>query len=156
MPSKNHIEFINQIVKGSTQSEAYRISIGKKGISKPLCEAQGCKLAKKYAKEIAEAKLKAKSIVEEANNTKEAQIALKSILTQAEVDAEMCRIMMGGLVEVQSLNAQGKVFKALVNATISERKALFETYNKRFGSNEAIKIDASISQMPSPQIILSK
>lgn len=89
-----------------------------------------------------------------------AQNALKSVLesaakigTQNEVDAITWKIINGEPFEVQQLNSQGKVFKAKITPTIAERRAAIETYNKRFGSNEAAKIDLKTNQLP--QINLS-
>ena len=136
-----HNEFIRLVASGETQWESYKLSFPKKNLSKKTCEVEGNKLAKKYALQIQQAKEDAQKLIQQANKEKEAKIALKQILTQAEVDAKLCKIINGELIEVQQLNTQGKVFKALITPTISEQRAAIETYNKRFGSNEAIKTE---------------
>lgn len=144
MTSSKHNEFIRLVASGETQWKSYKLSFPKKNLSKKTCEVEGNKLAKKYALQIQQAKENAQKIIEQANKEKEAQIVLKQILTQAEVDAKLCKIINGELIEVQQLNQQGKVFKALITPTISEQRAAIETYNKRFGSNAAEKIDQKI------------
>lgn len=136
-----HLEFIRLVANGETQSNAYKVSFGKLKVSKNVSEVKGSQLAKKYALQIQQARENAQKAIEQANKEKEAEIALKRILTQAEVDAKLCKIINGELIEVQQLNQQGKVFKALITPTISEQRLAIETYNKRFGSNEAIKTE---------------
>lgn len=144
MTSAKHNEFIRLVASGETQWKSYKLSFPKKNLSKKTCEVEGNKLAKKYAFQIQQAKENAQKVIEQANKEKEAEMALKRILTQAEVDAKLCKIINGELIEVQQLNQQGKVFKALITPTISEQRAAIETYNKRFGSNAAEKIDQKI------------
>ena len=144
MTSAKHNEFIRLVASGETQWKSYKLSFPKKNLSKKTCEVEGNKLAKKYALQIQQAKENAQKVIEQANKEKEAEIVLKQILTQAEVDAKLCKIINGELIEVQILNQQGKVFKELITPTISEQRAAIETYNKRFGSNAAEKIDQKI------------
>lgn len=138
---KKHQEFIRLVAQGMPQNEAYKATSNNPKATAKTAKEQGSKIAKRYALEIQQAKERAAKIVEEANNSEVAQNALKSVLTQAEVDAELSKIIKGELIEVQQLNSQGKVFKAKITPTIAERRAAIETYNKRFGSNLAIKVD---------------
>ena len=144
MTSAKHNEFIRLVASGETQWKSYKLSFPKKNLSKKTCEVEGNKLAKRYALEIQQARENAQKVIEQASKETEAEIALKQILTQAEVDAKLCKIINGELIEVQILNQQGKVFKELITPTISEQRAAIETYNKRFGSNAAEKIDQKI------------
>lgn len=144
MSSAKHNEFIRLVASGETQWKSYKLSFPKKNLSKKTCEVEGNKLAKRYALQIQQARENAQKAIEQVSKEKEAEIALKQILTQAEVDAKLCKIINGELIEVQQLNTKGKVFKALITPTISEQRAAIETYNKRFGSNAAEKIDQKI------------
>jgi len=141
---KNHKEFIRLVSDGIAQDEAYLVTIGNNKVTKATARSKGSALAKKYALEIQELKKKASNIVEEANKDKDVKNALKLILTKAEVDAQICNIIKGDLQEVQMLNNQGKVFKAKVSPTISERTKAIEVYYKRFGLNEAEKVENTI------------
>jgi len=143
---KNHKEFIRLVADDLAQDEAYRLTNANKTLTMATCRVNGSKLAKKYALEIQEAKKKALDIVEQANNTKDVQNALKSILTKAEVDAKLCEIIKGDLQEVQMLNNQGKVFKAMISPTLSERAKAIDTYYRRFGLNEAQKQEVTINK----------
>lgn len=135
----SHIKFIQLVSEGKTYENAYQLAINKKSTPKS-CRESGSVLAKKYAKEIDRARKKYTAILEQANDSKVVKDALKSILTQAEVDAHLSKIIKGELIEVQQLSQNGKVFKAKVTPTIAEQRAAIETYNKRFGSNGAVKI----------------
>jgi len=137
MISLKHKEFIRLIASGETQANAYRLSIGKEGISKSGCEAKGSLLAKKYAKEIQQLIEKKAKAVESVHENKDVQIALKSILTQAEVDAKLCEIILKTKFDGDRLRA-------------------IEVYNKRFGSNAPIRNDMNVTQIPAPIIELSK
>lgn len=142
--SPSHKKFIEFIVNGESQSVAYRLSIGKKGISKSVCEVKGCQLAKRYATEIAQERERRAMIIQAANDSAIVKDALKSVLTQAQVDAKLSAIINGEEQEVKQLNAQGKVFKAFVTPSILDRLKAIDLYNKRFGSNAPVKSDVAL------------
>jgi hypothetical protein len=143
---QHHKEFIRLVIDGTDQDEAYRLTSTNTSLTMATCRVNGSKLAKKYALEIQQAKERASEIVEQANNDKDVQIALKSILTKAEVDAKLCEIIKGDLQEVQMLNSQGKIYKAKISPTIGERAKDIDTYYKRFGLNEAQKQELTINK----------
>ena len=145
IPQK-HKEFIRLVIDGVNQDEAYRLTSSNKNLTMATSRVEGSKLAKKYALEIQQAKERASEIVEQANNDKDVQTALKSILTKTEVDAKLCEIINGDLQEVQMLNNQGKVFKAMISPTLSERAKAIDTYYRRFGLNEAQKQEVTINK----------
>lgn len=137
---KKHQEFIRLVANGTPQNEAYRATSSNPKATAKTAKEQGSKLARRYAKEILEAKEKASKLIEEANNSEASQNALKSILTQAEVDKILTDIISGQEFEAQQLNiTTGKLIKSKVRPTIAERRAAIETYNKRFGSNIDVK-----------------
>jgi hypothetical protein len=145
IPQK-HKEFMRLVIDGVAQDEAYLVTVGNNKVTKATARAKGSAMAKKYALEIQELKKKASDIVEQVNKDKDVKIALKSILTKAEVDAHICNIIKGDLQEVQMLNNQGKVFKAKVSPTIAERTKAAEVYYKRFGLNEAEKQELIVNK----------
>lgn len=118
--TKAHLTFINLVAKGEGQEQAYRTSIGSKNTTQSTASAQGSKLAKRYALEIEQERKRMRSAVEQANQSKEAQEALKSILSVAEVDAILCETITNPETEVGKLMAIDK-------------------YYKRFGHNAPIK-----------------
>lgn len=136
MISLKHKEFIRLVAEGNTLEKAYQQISNNKPTSKTARE-NGSKLAKKYAKEIRELNEKKAKAVESAYEKKDVQIALKSILTQAEVDAKLCEIILKTKFD-------------------SDRLRAIEVYNKRFGSNAPIRSDMNVTQIPAPIIELSK
>ena len=145
IPQK-HKEFIRLVIDGVAQDEAYLVTVGNNKVTRATARAKGSAMAKKYALEIQQAKERASEIVEQANNDKDVQIALKSILTKAEVDAVNSSMIKGELYQVQMVNSQGKIWKAMVSPTIAERQKAIDTYYKRFGLNEAQKQELTINK----------
>lgn len=148
MINDKHIDFIRLVSNGQTYKDAYRVTVAKKKVTENVCKVKGSMLAKKYAKEIQEEKRKARERIEAAANADNVKKAIEQILTQAEVDAELCKIIKGELIEVQVLSNSGKVFKAKISPTIGDKARAIELYNKRFGSNQPIKTDISTNGQP--------
>ncbi len=117
--TKEHIAFCNALAKGITNHEAY-VTYCKKKTTPGNARTQGYRLAKKYAPFIAQLKKKASKALDAANDSKLVKEALNKILTQAQVDAELCKIIETAKTNQDKLKA-------------------IDLYNKRFGSNEAIK-----------------
>lgn len=138
--SKEHIEFIRLVAEGVTFEKAFVTSCNK-SVTPGYARSYGSRLAKKYAKEIQQAKKKAQSIVEHVKDKEVVKNALNKVLTQAEVDAKLCDIIKGEPIEVISLNAFGKPCKNKITATIPHILGAIETYNRRFGSNAPTKTD---------------
>ena len=145
IPQK-HKEFIRLVIDGVAQDEAYLVTVGNNKVTRATARAKGSAMAKKYALEIQQAKERASDIVEQANNDKDVQKALKSTLTKAEVDAVNSSMIKGELYQVQMVNSQGKIWKAMVSPTIAERQKAIDTYYKRFGLNEAQKQELTINK----------
>ena len=139
-PNKKHIEFIRLVANGETFEKAY-VTICNKKTTNGNARTQGSRLAKKFAKQIAEAKENIQKVIKAAHESEVAKNALKSLLTVDEVDLKICSIIRGDLQEVQVLTSTGKVMKAKITPTISEMKAASETFYKRFGSNAPTKTD---------------
>jgi len=137
MISLKHKEFIRLVAEGNTQGNAYQLTLANKTITPASARAKGSELAKKYAKEIQQLIEKKAKAVESVHENKDVQIALKSILTQAEVDAKLCEIILKTKFDGDRLRA-------------------IEVYNKRFGSNAPIRNDMNVTQIPAPIIELSK
>ena len=117
----NHQKFIEQVANGLTQSDAYELSCGKKGVSKTTSQVKGCQLAKRYALQIQNAIERHRQVVERTADAAIVKTIKNAILTQNEVDAVLCELMMNE------------------KTTNGDRLKAIDLYNKRFGSNEAIK-----------------
>lgn len=117
--TKEHISFCEAIAKGRSNHEAY-VTCCKKKTTPGNARTQGYRMAKKYAPFISQLRKKASKALEVANDSKFVKEALNKILTQAQVDAKLCEI-------IETAKSKSDQLKAI------------DLYNKRFGSNEAIK-----------------
>lgn len=92
--SKEHIEFCNLVSKGTTYKDAYYLQVGcKNNTSDATCEQQGSRLAKKYAEYIQELKERISMAIDKAHEKEAVNDALKEILTVAQVDAKLCKLI---------------------------------------------------------------
>lgn len=80
----NHIEFIRLVSTGTNQMDAYKLTNGNSKVTEGAAKTGGSKLAKKYAKEIAEAHQINKDIVDVANKNAIVKAAEMTILSSAE------------------------------------------------------------------------
>ena len=155
LPAK-HIEFIKLVASGGNQSDAYKATVGNPKATSAQVKSKASNLAKKYAKEIQEAKKKAQSIVDKAADTKEAQIALKEVLTQAQVDAELCKIISGVSEVEKIIIVAGERQTVMCKPDHSDKLKAIDLYNKRFGSNAVQKHDLNVTNIPAPIINLKR
>ncbi len=129
---QDHIKFCILVSQGHEYLSAYVTACNPK-LTNNSNKVSACRLAKKYSLHIAELKEKAIKLVEAAHDSSIVKNALNDILTQSEVDAALCKIMMKG-------KSDGDKLKAI------------DLYNKRFGSNAPIKSDVKLTDMVAPII----
>ncbi len=130
--SKEHINFCKLVSEGQEYLSAYVTACNPK-LTNNSNKVTASRLAKKYTLYIAELKDKATKLVESAHDSDVVKNALNAILTQAEVDAELCKIM-------KKAKYDGDKLKAI------------DLYNKRFGSNAPVKSDVKLTDMVAPVI----
>ena len=140
LPSK-HSEFIRLIVNGETQSNAYKLSIGKKGVSKQVSEVKGSQLAKKYANLIAEQRDNLKKVVEEAQKDKVTEIAQMNILTSAQRMEILSNIAQGKLKVKKPFVIGGKVLEYPSEPDHTDIKNAIAELNKMQGDYAPTKQD---------------
>lgn len=145
-PNEKHLEFIRLVAGGSEQDKAYWGTVGNKKVAKNTARNKGSVLAKRYAKEIAQERERAAKMITDAADSNVIKQALKSVLTQAEVDAKLSAIINGDLIKVQMMNASGKIYRGEIAPTIADITKAIDLYNKRFGSNAPIKSQISIEK----------
>ena len=138
--SAKHIKFIKLVAKGTTYTEAYLITFHNKTVTKSTARVQGSILAKKYATEIQQAKEKDAKVISDTIDTNTAQIALKSIVSQADADAKAFRILGENDLVVDYYYVMGKPKEFTRKPTPAEIQKAYENFCKRFGSNAATKI----------------
>jgi hypothetical protein len=136
-----HSEFIRLIVNGETQSNAYKLSIGKKGVSKQVSEVKGSQLAKKYANLIAEQRDNLKKVVEEAQKDKVAEIAQMNILTSAQRMEILSNIAQGKLKVKKPFVIGGKVLEYPSEPDHTDIKNAIAELNKMQGDYAPTKIN---------------
>ena len=141
MTNKKHIEFIKLVSEGQEYATAYA-TVCNQDASSSNCKSQGSRLAKRYAKEIQEAREKTIKAIEAAHESKDVQNALNQVLTQAQVDAELCKIITGEAM-VEKIVVVDKKIQVIKSAKPdhSDKLRAIDLYNKRFGSNGAVKVD---------------
>jgi hypothetical protein len=137
MISPKHQEFIRLVANGANQKEAYRVSIGKSGVSDSTCEGKSSNLAKKYAKEIDAERKRIQDIVTSTKDSEVIKTALNGILSQAEVDKALCDSI---------INPENG----------SEKLKAIDLYNKRFGSNAPVKSEVKAEITDTTEFYLPK
>ena len=144
--SKQHQEFINNIANGLTQKEAYKVSVGKKGVSSQVAEVKGSQLAKKYADLIHQERERLKKVVEAAQDNKIAEIAEMKIMSAAK-RMELLSMMANGELRIkQPIVIAGKIMEYPAEPTAVDRRAAIAELNKMEGSYAAIKQDITIKK----------
>jgi hypothetical protein len=145
-----HSEFIRLIVNGETQSNAYKLSVGKKGVSKQVSEVKGSQLAKKYAKLIAEQRDNLKKVVEEAQKDKVAEIAQMNILTSAQRMEILSNIAQGKLKVKKPFVIGGKVLEYPSEPDHTDIKNAIAELNKMQGDYAPTKQETTLKSDKPP------
>lgn len=139
--SVKHTKFIQLVANGETQTKAYELTCGNKKVTNSVSRVKGSQLAKRYANEITKERNKLQKAIRDLNKSDAVTIALNAILTQSEVDAKLCKILNGELIDVQVMDSLGRPKAIAITPTIGQQLDAIETYNKRFGSNLPAKLD---------------
>jgi hypothetical protein len=143
LPAK-HIEFIRLFVDGQTQANAYKLSIGKKGVSKQVCEVKGSQLAKKYAELIAQERKKLSDIVEQANQSKVAEIAEMDIMSKSERMQLLSKMARGEIKIKQPFVVNGKIMEYPAELSATERRGAIAEINKMVGDYAPSKTETTL------------
>ena len=144
---ESHLKFIQLIAEGKPQGEAYRVTIGKSGVSQKVSDVKASQLCKRYASQIASEREKIQSLVVSAKDSEVVRIALKSVLSQAEVDAKLSSIIDGSFLSEDVMFVSGKPMKVKRTPNAGEVSKAIDLYNKRFGANAPSKIDATVKDL---------
>ena len=140
MISAKHIEFIRMVAQGVAQSDAYKATVGNPKATSDMVKSKASNLAKKYIKEIQQAKEKAAALVDAAHSSNVAKNALKSIVTQSEADAKAFRILGENDIVEDIIVVTGKVQIVKRKPTQAEIQRAYDLFCKRFGSNAPTKV----------------
>jgi hypothetical protein len=148
-----HIEFINLVAKGETQSNAYKLSVGKKGVSKQVSEVKGSQLAKKYAVLINEERERLRKVVEAANDSKLSEIAQMNIMGKAERMELLTKMAKGELKIKTPFVIAGKIMEYPAEPTASDRRAAIAELNKMAGDYAPAQLNTTITDTRPPSKI---
>ena len=138
-----HRRFVQLVAQGETIVKAYLLTTGNKKQTNATARVNGSKLAKKYAKEIETARENINNAISQAKESEVVEQALKSILSQAEVDAKLCTIISGEFEIEEYAYSDGARYKTTRSPNANEVVKAIDVYNKRFGANAAQKVELS-------------
>jgi len=146
--SKAHKEFIRLVANGEPQSDAYKATVGNPKATTAAVKSKASNLAKKYAKEIDTETKRLQVLATSIKDDKVVQEALNSILSQAEVDAELCSIVSGTAMVEKIIVVAGKV-QVIKSAKPDHGDKLraIDLYNKRFGSYAPIENKVAVTNI---------
>lgn len=134
-----HTEFIRLVANGKNQSEAYMVTVGKNKVTLGTAKKNGSLLAKKYYIEIG---LEKKAIADLINTVRDSEAvagALKNIVSQAEADEKVFRILGTDDTVQEVMIIMGKAQVVNRKPTPFEIQRSYELYCKRFGSFKPVK-----------------
>ena len=129
-----HTEFIRLVANGTNQSEAYVLTNPNKHLTKGTIKVESSKLAKKYADLIAEQRDNLKKVVEEAQNSKVAEIAQKRIMSSAERMEWLTKLVDGTIKAKRPFVVGGKIMEYPEEPSHSDRVKALAELNKMDGS----------------------
>jgi len=134
-----HTEFIRLVANGKNQSEAYMVTVGKNKVTLGTAKKNGSLLAKKYYLEIGLEKKKMADLINEVRNSEVVKGAIKNIVSQAEADEKVFRILgtEDTVEDVMIIAGKAQIVKRKPNTFEIQRS--YELYCKRFGSFSPVK-----------------
>ena len=145
--SAKHLDFISLVAAGEEQGIAYKLTVGKNGVSKQVSQVKGSQLAKKYALLIDEERQRLRKVVEAANDSKVAEIAQKRIMSSAE-RMEWLTMMADGTIKAKRpFVVAGKIMEYPEEPSHSDRIKALAELNKMDGSYAPTKTDIQIKEV---------
>ncbi len=142
--SPKHKKFIDLVAGGEEQGVAYKLSVGKKGISKAVSHVKGSQLAKKYAELIAQERERLRKVVEAANDMKVAEIAQKNIMSKAERMELLTKMAKGELKIKTPFVIGGKIMEYPAEPTAADRRAAISELNKMAGDYAPAQLNTTV------------
>ena len=137
-PSK-HIEFIRLVSTGTNLMDAYKLTNGNSKVTEGAAKTGGSKLAKKYAKEITEAKQKHKDIAEQANINAIVKTSEMRIISAARRMEILSDIAEGLIPLTKPMVVDGAIELIPVVPDWMDRKQAISELNKMCGDYAPIK-----------------
>lgn len=143
--SPKHIEFINLVASGESQSTAYKATVGNKSATIAQVKSKASNLAKKYAVLINEERERLRKVVEAANDSKVSEIAQMNIMGKAERMELLTKMAKGELKIKTPVVIAGKIMEYPAEPTASDRRSAIAELNKMDGSYAPAKQEIKLT-----------
>jgi hypothetical protein len=151
--SPKHIEFINLVASGTSQTDAYKVTCGNKAVTSNVAKVKGSQLAKKYAVLINEERERLRKVVEAANDSKVSEIAKMNIMGKAERMELLTKMAKGELKIKTPFVIAGKIMEYPAEPTASDRRAAIAELNKMGGDYAPAQLNTTITDTRPPSKI---
>jgi len=138
-----HRKFINLVASGQTQALSYKLSIGKKGVSKAVCEVKGSQLSKRYADLITIQREKLSEVITQARKSEVVESALKSVLSVAERLEWLTKLVNGEIKAKQPFVIGGKIMEYPSEPSHNDRIKALAELNKMDGAYAVERIEVT-------------
>jgi len=148
--SSKHIEFINLVASGISQTDAYKVTCGNKAVTSSVAKVKGSQLAKKYADLIAQERERLRKVVEAANDSKVSEIAQMNIMGKAERMELLTKMAKGEMKIKTPVVIAGKIMEYPAEPTASDRRAAIAELNKMDGSYAPAESKISLTDQRDP------
>jgi len=132
--NKNHLDFIRLVANGSTQSDAYKATIGNKATTDVTCRTKGSKLAAKYRKNIDTLIQNNSAIVDKANEKAILKTEEMNILSNAGRMEILSKMARGEIKLTKYIVCDGEIQERDIVPDYSDRRAAIAELNKMDGS----------------------
>ncbi len=139
--SKAHTEFIRLVANGENQSDAYSLTSPNKSLTKGTIKVESSKLAKKYAKQIAEQRQKNKDIVDSANKIELQETSKMHLMSVARRMEILSDIAEGKIPLKKPMVCDGVIELIEIVPDWMDRRNAIAELNKMTGDYATIKTD---------------
>lgn len=136
----NHVKFVQLIVQGLTQVEAYRTSIGDKNTSLSTAEAKASNLVKKYATLIQQERDKLNEAVSIKVIDKLSNLEVKKVLSVIERKHILSEIATGEVKIKKFIVCDGIIEERDAVPDSTDRKNAIAEFNKMEGAYTPINV----------------
>lgn len=139
-----HKEFIRLVVEGGvTNTQAYRLTFPKKVLTAGTIKVEACKLAKKYAQEIAQERQRIANVIQVAQDSKVSEIAAKRIMTVADRLEYLTKVVNGEIKTKVPFVVAGKIMEYYRDPDQADKLKALAELNKMGGDYAPAKTEIS-------------
>lgn len=147
-----HKEFISLVAKGTSQTDAYKVTCGNRAVTSNVAKVKGSQLAKKYAHLINLERENLSKVLEQARNSKVAEIEQKHLMSKIERMEILDKMAKGELKIKQPFVIGGKIMEYKCEPSLSDRRAAIAELNKMDGSYAPVKTETKHDVKEKPDL----